>query len=243
MSVSADRIIPHPTAHGRPAPGAGLLAVRDGADWRAAAQPDADAADAYLRLTAHLLLQAERQGVRSVGVTSAFAGEGKSTAAMNLAVCLGRTRGRRGRVLLVDADAHQRSLSLLLGGAAAQADAEGAPRRHPLLLATSFEGVDLLTAPDPQDGLTLYAPNAWRTTLAELTQRYEHVIVDCPSVLGHPAGPMLRDCVDALVMVVRAGRTTRQDVERALAGSSRRVLGVILNGADGRPLDDAGSWR
>lgn len=219
------------------APVGGLLAERDAQGWKAPARPDPTTADAYLRLTAHLLLQTERQTVRSVGVTSAHRGEGKTTAAMNLAVCLGRTRGRRGRVLLVDADARQRTLTRLLSGGTPGATPVG--QRHPMLLATSFEGVDLMTAPDPQDPLALYAPGVWRATLLELVTRYEHVVLDCPSVLDHPAGMVLRDCVDALVVVVQAGRTPKKDVERALAGASRRVLGVILNGAEGRALE---SW-
>jgi Mrp family chromosome partitioning ATPase len=160
---------------------------------------------------------------------------------MNLAVCLGRTRGRRGRVLLVDADARQRTLTGMLSGDATPM--AGASQRHPMLLTTAFEGVDLMTAPDPQDGLALYAPGVWRATLAELVTRYEHVVLDCPSVLDHPAGMVLRDSVDGLVMVVQAGRTSRQDVERALTGASRRVLGVVLNGAQGRALEGVDGLR
>jgi Mrp family chromosome partitioning ATPase len=218
------------------APVGGLLAERDAQGWRAPARPDPTTADAYLRLTAHLLLQTERQSCRSVGVTRAHSGEGKTTAAMNLAVCLGRTRGRRGRVLLVDADARQRTLTKLLGGA--EANDNPNDQRHPMLLATSFEGVDLMTAPDPKDALALYAPGVWRATLLELVTRYEHVVIDCPSVLDHPAGMVLRDCVDALVLVVQSGRTPKKDVERALAGATRRVLGVVLNGAEGRALEN-----
>jgi Mrp family chromosome partitioning ATPase len=230
------QIIPFPAA-----PVGGLLAERDAQGWKAPSHPDPTTADAYLRLTAHLLLQTERQTCRSVGVTSAHQGEGKTTAAMNLAVCLGRTRGRRGRVLLVDADARQRTLTRLLGGAAVGDAGLGdgaAAQRHPMLLSTSFDGVDLMTAPDPKDALALYAPGVWRATLLELATRYEHVVIDCPSVLDHPAGMVLRDCVDALVLVVQSGRTPKRDVERALAGASRRVLGVVLNGAEGRALEN-----
>jgi Mrp family chromosome partitioning ATPase len=232
VSASRAAIVPLPAAR----PVAGLLAVRDGQGWKAPASPDPATADAYLRLTAHILLQADRGGCRSVGVVSAHGGEGKTTAAMNLAVCLGRTRGRRGRVLLVDADARQRTLTGLLSSGATPVP--GAAQRHPMLLATAFEGVDLMTAPDPQDPLALYAPGVWRATLVELVTRYEHVVLDCPSVLDHPAGIVLRDCVEALVMVVQAGRTSKQDVERALAGANRRVLGVVLNGAEGRALEE-----
>lgn len=236
MSGARGEIVP--LGHGRPT--GGLLAVPDGQGWKARAQPDPTTADAYLRLTAHLLLQGERGTCRSVGVTSAHAGEGKTTAAMNLAVCLGRTRGRSGRVLLVDADARQRTLTGLLTPGATTP--EGASQRHPMLLATAFEGVDLMTAPDPQDELALYAPGVWRSTLAELTQRYEHVVLDCPAILDHPAGMVLRDCVEGLVVVVQAGRTPRADLERALTGASRRVLGVVLNGAEGAALEPTGAW-
>ncbi len=239
MTVSADPLVPRGP---RPAPSAGLLAVRDGEGLRPSARPDPEVADAYLRLTAHVLLQAERQRIGSVGVVSAFAGEGKTTAAMNLALCLGRTRGRRGRVLLVDADARQRTLSRLVGGEGDAPGAEGQPLRHPMLLATPFEGVDLMTAPDPQDGLAIYAPGVWRTTIQELGQRYEHIVLDCPALLDSPAGALLRDCVDGLVLVVRAGRTTRKDVERALSGAARRVLGVVFGGADGRPVPAPAGW-
>lgn len=240
MTVSAHPLVP------RRAPSAsvaGLLAVRDAEGLKPTAAPDPATADAYLRLTSHLLMQAERQQLKSVGVVSAFKGEGKTTAAMNLALCLGRTRGRRGRVLLVDADAQQRSLTALLGGDTDAPGAEGQPLRHPMLLATAFEGVDLMTAPNADGGLAIYAPGVWRTTIQELSQRYEHVVLDCPSLLDNPLGQMLRDCVDGLVMVVKAGRATRKDVERALTGASRRVLGVVLNGADGRPLADPTEWR
>ena len=231
MSASHSEIVPLTAP-----PVGGLLAERDAQGWKSPARPDPTTADAYLRLTAHLLLQTERQACRSVGGSSAHRGEGKTTAALNLAVCRGRTRGGRGRVLLVDADARQRTLTRLLGGAGAGEAPAG--QRHPMLLATSFEGVDLMTAPDPKDALALYAPGVWRATLQELTSRYEHVVLDCPSVLDHPSGMVLRDCVDALVLVVQAGRTPKKDVERALAGASRRVLGVVLNGAEGRALEN-----
>ena len=216
-----------------------MLAVPQGDRLLPVSRHDEATADGYMRLTAHILLQAQRTSFRTVGVISALAGEGKTTAAMNLAVCLGRTRGREGRVLLVDADARQRSLSRLLCGSAE----DEADRRHPMLLATAFEGVDLMTAPAGGDGLTLYAPAAWRATLEELGTRYAHIVVDCPPVLDNPEGLVMRECVDELVLVVRAGSTPRRLVERALGNVGRRVLGVILNGVATAPAVRAETWR
>ena len=191
-----------------------------------AKDPEARTADGYLRLTAHLLLEAERHGFRTVGVFSALSGEGKTTAAINLAASLGRTRGREGRVLLVDGDARGRMLTRLLCGE------DAAQNSSSVLAATSFEGVDLLTAPASSGGPTIHAPAAWVETLQQLSSRYTQVIIDCPAVLADPEGVVLRECVEALVLVIEVGHTTRKAVERAVGTVGRRVVGVILNGSD-----------
>lgn len=199
--------------------------------------PDKKTADGYLRLTAHLLLEAERHGFRTVGVFSALAGEGKTTAAVNLAACLGRARGRQGRVLLVDGDARGRTLTRLLCGESARSCTEAK------LTATSFEGVDLLTAPYTDDGPSIQAPTAWVETLQASAARYPQVVIDCPAILADPEGVVLRECVEALVLVVEVGRTTRQAVEKAAGDVGRRVVGVILNGSANGADTDGGGGR
>lgn len=202
----------------------GMLAVRQGDRLVPSAKPDAETADAYLRMAAHILLKHQRSGCRTFGVISSRDGEGKTTAAVNLAVCLGRTRGRAGRVLLVDGDIRQRGMSTLLGGSSATTG------KHPMLVGTAFEGVDLMTAPEATDALTLYDPAAWARTLHDLSQRYAQILVDIPAVLDHPEGLVLRECVEELILVVRGESTLRTDVESALGSVGRRVLGVILSG-------------
>jgi Mrp family chromosome partitioning ATPase len=202
------------------------LALVDQGRLVPASSPEARTADGYLRLSAHILLEAERHGFRTMGVFSAQEGEGKTTAAINLAVSLGRAKGREGRVLLVDGDARGRTLTRLLCGE------EAAEHPYPMLAATSFEGVDLLTAPAGNGGPAIHAPTAWLETLRELSARYPQVVVDCPAILADPEGVVLRECVEALVLVVEMGRTTRKAIEQAVGSVGRRVIGVILNGAD-----------
>jgi Mrp family chromosome partitioning ATPase len=207
----------------------GLLAVaEDGSRLLATPKPDPRTADGYLRLTAHVLLESKKLGFRTVGVFSAMDGEGRSAAAVNLAVCLGRARGREGRVLLVDADTRQRTLSKLFFGSSRGEGPAGAVR-HPMLIGTALDGVDLMTAPMEEDGLTLTTPDAWAKTLDGLGGAYPHVVVDCPSVLDDPEGLVLREVVDRLVLVVRAGRP-RREVEKAVGEHGARVLGVVVNG-------------
>lgn len=206
----------------------GLLAVQEGRRLEPVEKPRAESARGYMRLTAHILLQSQRRDFRTIGVVSARDGEGKTTASVNLAVCLGRTRGRAGRVLLVDGDSQRRTLTRTL--------AADHPGPHPSLVETPFEGVDLMTAPDGEDGFTLHDPAAWAHTLHELRPSYAQIVIDCPSILDNPEGIVLRDCVEELVVVVQSGRTPKRALQKALGHVSKRVIGVVLNGA--RPAKD-----
>ncbi len=214
-----------PASASRSVPGGGALARVSEHGIVPTAAPESRTADAYLRLSAHLLLESERKDVRTIGVISAVPGEGKTTAAINLVACLGRARGRNGRVLLVDGDGRKRTLSRLM------ADGAAGPRTQAMLVATSLEGVDFLSAPAAEDSPTIHSPAAWSETLGALAARYPQVVVDCPAVLDDAEGVVLRECVDALVVVVRAGSTTRGMLRRAVGRAADRVAGVIVNGA------------
>jgi Mrp family chromosome partitioning ATPase len=198
-------------------------------------KPDRRTADGYLALAARVLLESQKLGFRSVGMLSARDGEGRTAAAVNLAVCLGKARGRRGRVLLVDGDPRNRALTRLFcgvgtgGDGAEGADGDGVPR----VVGTTLDGVDLMTAPASKDRLSVSSPEAWQKAFEELGGPYPHIVVDCPPVLENPEGIVLRECVDQLVLVVRAGRSKR-DIERALGSLQHRVLGVVLNAPAGR---------
>lgn len=218
------------------APAALLAVSADGARLVVTPEPERRTADGYLRMTARILLECQRQALRSIGVVSAHEGEGRTAAAVNLAVCLGRAKGRQGRVLLVDGDARHRAVSKMFCGT----DSPDLGR-HPMLIGTALEGVDLMTAPVLEDGLTVSAPTAWIQTFRELGAMYPHIVVDCPAVLENPEGMVLRECVEQIVLVARAGHATRTLLRRTLGTTAARVLGVILNGAS--PGAGEETWR
>lgn len=222
------------------APAALLAVSADGARLVATPQPEARTADGYLRMTARILLEFQKQELRSIGVVSAYEGEGRTAAAVNLAVCLGRAKGRVGRVLLVDGDARRRALSKMFCGPEVPG-VDGGTRPHPMLIGTALDGVDLMTAPVLDDGLTVTSPAAWVATFRELGAMYPHIVVDCPAVLENPEGMVLRECVQQIVLVARAGASTRTLVKKTLGQTAARVLGVILNGAPSGGATE--TWR
>lgn len=236
VAASALARFEHGEGHGV---GALLAISADGHRLVSSPVPDSRTADGYLRMTARILVEGGKRPFRTIGVVSAHEGEGRSAAAVNLAVCLGRTKGREGRILLVDGDSRRRALTSMFCGAGAGAQS-GEPARHPALIGTALDGVDLMTAPRFDDGLAIASPKAWSDTFAELGALYPCIIVDCPAVVDSPEGLVLRECVDRLILVVRAGRTPRRLIERTLGSLAARVLGVILNGdASNRPSE---SW-
>jgi Mrp family chromosome partitioning ATPase len=184
----------------------------------------------YLRLTSFLMLQAQREPIRTIGVVSPHHGAGKSIVARNLAICAARASGMRSRVLLVDGDPRFRSLSRLVqdDGADLESEVRDEAPAPPLLEITPFPGVDLLTA--VRGPFALVRPESWMQTLGALAVRYGMVFVDCPSVLDSPEGMVLPSCVDRHVLVVQSGKTRREAVRDTLALLGREVLGALLYG-------------
>jgi Mrp family chromosome partitioning ATPase len=185
-------------------------------------QPDREVVDGFLRLAVRLLIARERAAVRTVAVLALDDVDGRTSTALNLAACLGRSHGS-GRVLLVDADPRRRTLTRLL-----QAEGRGPDRVSP----TPFERVDLLPALDDGGREAICSPERWREVLAPFDGRYAHVVMDGPPLLTDPHAISVQEAADGVVLVIRSGGATKRTLERVAGRGKTPVLGVVL--ADGR---------
>ncbi len=99
----------------------------------------------------------------------------------------------------------------------------------------SVEGASLEVLPvrsRPSNPSELLASNKMRDLIEEVARRYDRVIIDTPAALGLPDTKAICELCDGMVMVVRADKTSQQDLQTALEILDRRkVLGLILNGA------------
>ena len=183
------------------------------------------------RLAASLhQLQVER-GIKKVMVASAVAGEGKTLTALNLAVTLSESYLRR--VVLVDADLRCPRVHELLDSAPIHGLNEALKAAHPtpLILTTVSPRLSILPAgqadPDPMAQLT--GPRM-AYVLTELSLKFDWVVVDTSPVVLLPDANLLAGMVDGAVIVIRAGQTSYDLVDRAIQELGRkRILGLVLN--------------
>jgi protein-tyrosine kinase len=192
---------------------------------------DPRSAEQYRRLAATLHQAQVERGINKVMVASAVAGEGKTLTALNLAVTLSESYLRR--VVLVDADLRCPRIHELVDAAPTHGLNEALKAAHPkpLTLMTLSSRLSILPAgqadPDPMGQLT---GTRMAAVLAELSEKFDWVILDTSPVVLLPDANLLAGMVDGAVIVIRAGHTSYDLVDRAIQTLGRkRVLGLILN--------------
>jgi protein-tyrosine kinase len=198
-------------------------------------QPDSFVAEQFRTLRGRIDSLATQRPIRTIAVTSANAGDGKSTSAINLSVVTSMSVGRR--VLLIDCDLRRPKIHRSLGIEPKTGLAEiliGEATLDDALV--SVEGLSLDVLPvraRPANPSELLAAPEMRTLIEDATGRYDQVILDTPACLGLPDAKAVTELCDGIVMVVRAGTTPASDVRGALEIlDSGHILGLILNGAE-----------
>lgn len=162
-----------------------------------------------------------------VGVTSAVAGEGKTTVALNLALSAGRA-GRR--VLLIDCNLRNPTLTRLAVAADPKADVSDCSG-----IVTVSETLDVAAASAALtiEGAELPDVQLLRTLLEDAKAAYDLVVVDLPAILPLSELRSVAHLIDLSVLVTRWGSTTTAQLDRALkrlGDDDQNVVGIVMNG-------------
>lgn len=192
--------------------------------------------DAFRALHTNLLFADARGMPRSLVVTSAVAGEGKTTVAVNLAICVAQ---HGGRVLLLDGDLHRPQLHAAFGvpreGGLTELVHDGRPWGE-VVHSTDFSGLYVLTAGRSMGREPgLLRSMAVRRALVELTQAFDIVIIDGPPVLYTADAAIISAVADGVIIVASAGFTDRADCRsavRMLRQVGAQLVGSVLNDPD-----------
>jgi succinoglycan biosynthesis transport protein ExoP len=164
-----------------------------------------------------LWLTTPQRAPATVLISSSVPGEGKTTAAISIAVCaamLGR------RVLLIDLDFKRPSIAREVGGHAERGIFDILLRnRSPaeVIMRIPDLGIDYLPMPtNPVDALPVLAGEQMLHLLRQLSENYDSVIIDGPPLLVVTESRFLAPLVDKILLVVKWGSTRREIVQNAM---------------------------
>jgi capsular exopolysaccharide synthesis family protein len=201
-------------------------------------EPMSPAAETFRMIRTNLAFMSQEAPLRSLVVTSALPLEGKTTVVTNLATSLAQF-GRS--TLLVDADLRRPrvhrvfkvdknvGLTSLVVGEATLREA---------IRPTHVEGLSVLpSGPIPPNPSELLHSSAFGRLKEDLLLHYDYVIFDSPPMGAVTDAAVLAPQVDGVLLVVRAGRTTRDSIlsaQKQLSSVSARLVGSVLNDIDVR---------
>jgi Mrp family chromosome partitioning ATPase/uncharacterized protein involved in exopolysaccharide biosynthesis len=261
-------VIPRLTSSSSPAPKRGLLRPGKRAELESkranasalgtVTQPFSIGVEAFRMLRTSLVWCEQGDNMKTLVVTSAAPGEGKTLTSANLSV----TFAYDGlRVLLVDCDVRRPRLhglfqvprspglmelltpsfggndaqSLTFNPSAGRTDS-GRPVTD-VVRPTNVRGLSLLTCGAlPTNPSGLLSGVRMRVLLQELAKSFDLVILDTPPVLATADAGILGSLADGVLLVVRAGQTDRVAAKRAhqqLVNVGARVVGTVLNDPGG----------
>jgi capsular exopolysaccharide synthesis family protein len=196
-------------------------------------RPRGQVAEAARQLRVNLRSAGTGSSCTSLLVTSAVAGEGKTSLVCNLAAAFGLEGDR---VLLIDADLRRPSVGNYLGiNPTSGLSTVLLGERQPHDAVESWRGglFDVLTSgPIPKNPSELLGSKRTSVMLTELKSRYDVVLIDSPALLPVADGSVLARACDAALLVVRHGHTPASEVTDALAALravSARVLGCAFS--------------
>jgi non-specific protein-tyrosine kinase len=198
--------------------------------------PRSPAAEAYRTLRTSLHFSGLDQPIRTLVVTSAevAAAETKALSVANLAVSL--AQGGQ-RVILVDCDLRRPAQHEIFGVANTRGLTtmllEEAALQSPPLVDAGVAGLGLLpSGPLPPNPAELLGSARMDGVIAALRERADVVLFDAPPVIAVTDATVLASKVDGLLLVIDAGRTRREYVQRArelLEKAHVRVWAVLEN--------------
>ncbi|MBB3083223.1 capsular exopolysaccharide synthesis family protein [Geodermatophilus sabuli] len=213
------------------------VVLRDDAledDHRIDPQSSGRSAEAYRHLQTNLQFLDVDTPPRVLMVSSAMPSEGKTTVAVNLALSLADA-GKR--VALIEADLRRPRVISYLGlvdGAGLTNVLTGQAQVEEVEQPYGKDGALVVvgagpTAPNPAQ---LLASGAMRALLEELRAGHDYVILDAPPLLPVADATGLAVLVDGVLLSVRHGNTTKEQVQRTRATLDRvgaRTIGAVLN--------------
>ena len=197
-------------------------------------EPGSVVAEQFRKLKTKIHRLKASRSLKTIMITSALDGEGKTFTAANLGASLAREI--HSRVLMVDCDLRNPTLAKCFGvqnGTGLSEYIQGKGELRELVKETGIERLRILPAGKaevaPGDLISSKRMKALLNGLKSHTET-DFVIIDATPILATAEPEVLAALVDGIIIVVRAGVTPRETVEQAMVSLEKeKILGAVLN--------------
>jgi succinoglycan biosynthesis transport protein ExoP len=195
--------------------------------------PKFSIAEDYRTVRTSILFSHADAAPKTIAFTSTLPQEGKTATISNLAVSFAQLEGR---VLLIDADLRKPRLSKVFNLRNINGLSSYLAGKHTLnevLQKTSIDNIwTIPSGPHPPNPAELLNSKRMKELLAEAKERFTVVLLDTPPVLAVIDPVIVSSLVDSTVFVVRAGKTTRRPLARAVEEVRKAkadIIGIVFN--------------
>ncbi len=202
--------------------------------------PHSNVTESYKGIRTSLLLSSADKPPKAILITSMLPGEGKTTTAANLAAVIAQSELK---VLLIDADLRKGRLHKMFdfdnskGLSSYLAGIDGSE----VMVAGPEKNLKIIpSGPVPPNPSELLGSRKMKDLLSSASDKFDIVIFDSPPVMSVTDALILSKIVDGTTIVIKAGETTYEAVERELKSFREldsRILGIVLNAVNRKNSD------
>ena len=175
----------------------------------------------------------------SILITSSVPEEGKTMVSVNLAIAISKEIQRK--AILIDGDLRKPSIHVEKSRSAKGLSnylSDGTPLSE-ILTNTEMENLQIITAgPTTHKSSELIGSKRMGELLKSLGESGEntYILFDSSPIISTTEPTLLSKMVDGIILVVRADRTPRETVQRAVKSIDRKkIIGVVFNQIDMKP--------
>lgn len=195
--------------------------------------PKSPVSEAYRILRTNIQFSSLDNPVKTIVITSAGPGEGKTTSIINLGIAMVQSGLK---VLLIDGDLRNPQIHKILGTLNRLGLTDvlvNEPDYKEGVSSTYIEGLEILSAgtipPNPSE---LLASNKMKQLLGGISKDYDFVLIDTPPAAVVTDASVLAAVADGTILVCASGRVPIEGAKRAkesLKNVNANIIGVILN--------------
>jgi len=192
--------------------------------------------EAYRNVRTSILLSFSEKPPNKIAISSPNPAEGKTTTVTNTAIALSQTGAR---VLIIDSDMRKPRVHTIFGeknGTGLSSFLSGNTKLTSIIMRSDIPNLFYIpSGPIPPNPSELLGSKLFRTMVQFLGEKFDHIVLDSPPVLGFADSIILSTFVDGIILVVQGGKTPLETLQRsrdALLQVNAKILGVVINRVD-----------